>query len=270
MENNRKVSWRILFSLLKSKRPFSIIGIIFPLIAIFVILPLVFLLSKGVKRPCESYDFDKISKQGVEKKAVVTDIKTLYNVTVNGEHPNIVMFKYDNDGVSKADETETMAYIDTARFNIGKEIKILTYQNQAIVKDLEPYSFPFFILYIIPAIFFVLGTIFLLVALIPSLKTYKLYKEGVVKDAYIVSMTSGNGGFKSRGGRAGFNQNILINYYFLDEFKNKVFGKSTTDDLMILNEKKSGDTIKVFVSEKDLTQSCLVPRLEAMKNNWEI
>ena len=57
------------------------------------------------------------------------------------------------------------------------------------------------------------------------------------------------------------------------KFKSKsnetIFGKSKTDDLSILNKKKQNDTIKIFVSD-DETLSCLIPKLEALKNNWKL
>ena len=65
-------------------------------------------------------------------------------------------------------------------------------------------------------------------------------------------------------------QSILINYYYLGVNGQKIFGKSKTTDFSIMTEKKAEDKIKIFVSENDETKSCLIPKLEAMKNNWKM
>jgi len=56
----------------------------------------------------------------------------------------------------------------------------------------------------------------------------------------------------------------------MDEHQNKIFGACKPSDLWLTMTKKEGDKIKIFVSEKDASKSCLVPDLEAFKNNWDL
>jgi hypothetical protein len=266
MNNKRQVDFRILFNLLKGKRGMALIGIVFTSLSIFVFIPLIIILSATLKAPYEKYDFEKITKNGVEKDAKITAINTVRNVSINYDHPKIISYAYENNGQTIQDKFETIDLDKIADFNIGTGIKILAYENQSAIKGLKPFTFPIELFYLLPGVFLLVGIAFMLVGLIPALRTFNLYKTGIVKDAYIVSMAPNTGGLLVRG----FQPNILVNYYYSDQFGNKVFGQSTTADFLILNEKKAGDKVKIFVSEKDETKSCLVPKLEAMKYNWDV
>jgi len=266
MNNKRQVNWSILYNLLKGKRPFAIIGLVFTCLAIFALFPLIFIISASVKEPYEKYDLEEIRNNGVEKSAKITSIRSVNNVTINGDHPEIISYDYENNGISCTDKFETLDLEKTTDYTIGKEIKILVYQNQTMIKGLEPFSFPVYFFYILPIMFLIIGSILLLIGLIPALKTLNLYKTGVVKEAHIVSIISNAGSFPMRGLR----QTFSVNYYFFNELGNKVFGESATGDILFLNDKKAGDTIKIFVSETDERRSCLIPTLEAMKYNWNV
>jgi hypothetical protein len=263
----RKVNFGILFNLLKGRGPFAIIGIVFTTLSIFVFIPLLLILPGALMHSYEKYDFKEIEKNGIEKVAKVTDLKLVSNVSVNYEHPKIVGYQYENSGQLISDKFETLDLDKITNVNVGSEITILVYQNQSMIKGLTPFSFPIHLFYLFPGIFLTIGIPFLLIGFIPALRTFNLYKTGVVKDAYVVSMSLNSIGiFPVRSAR----QNILVNYYFWDDFKNKIFGESTTTDYLILNEKKEGDLIKIFVSESDENKNVLIPRLEAVKYNWAI
>jgi hypothetical protein len=141
----------------------------------------------------------------------------------------------------------------------------LVYDNQSMLKDVEPYTFPDLLFYLIPGTFFLAAIILLLIALIPSLKRYNLYKFGDVKNAVIVSVGFNNGiiGFSN------FTGKLTVNYYFINRHQNKVFGEAELNDYLLIG-KNIGDTIKIFVSEKDENKSCLIPNIEAIKNNWDL
>jgi len=189
------------------------------------------------------------------------------NVSVNGQNPKLISYEYDNNGQTISDKFETFDLEKTADFSVGSNAEILSYNNQSVIKGLKPFSFPFGVFFILPAIFLIIGLVFLFIGFFPALKKFNLYKNGVIKEANIISIVSDTGGGLTV---KGWRQNFLVNYYFPDEFGQKIFGKSTTKDLLILNEKKAGDTIKIFVDESDNGKSCLVPKLEAMKYNWSI
>jgi hypothetical protein len=264
--DKRQVNFPILLNLLTGKSRFPVIGLVFVCLSIFVFIPLILILSTALKQPYQKYNFDEINKNGIEKDAKITSIKTVNNVTVNDEHPRIISYEYENNGQSVSDRFETLDLDKISNFNTATAIQILVYKGQSLIKDLTPFSFPVYLFFILPAIFLLIGIPFLLSGLIPALKIFNLYKTGIVKEAHVVSMTLNSSGLSIRGSQ----QNILVNYYFLDELGHKIFGKSTTNDFLILNEKKEGDIVKVFVSESDETQSCLIPKLEAVKNNWAV
>lgn len=263
----RDVNFGILFNLLRGRGPFAFIGIVFTALSVFVFVPLLIILPGTLMKPYEKYDFKALAKNGIEKTGTVTGLKTVSNVEINGEHPKVVSYQYKNGDQPVVDKFETFDLDKIANVNVGSEIAILVYQNQSMVKGLTPFSFPFYIFYLFPGIFLAVGIPFLLIGLVPALRTFQLYKTGIVKDAYVVSMSLNSAAVSPL---RGIRQNVLVDYYFWDAFKNKVFGKSRSTDLLLLNEKKSGDLIKIFVSETDETKSCIVPRLEAMKYNWAI
>ena len=95
---------------------------------------------------------------------------------------------------------------------------------------------------------------FSIIGLIPALRDYNLFKNGIVKDGTIISLTPNSGLPITNIG-----QSILINYYYLSSSGQKIFGKSKTTDFSIMTEKKSEDIIKLFVSENDETKSCIIP-----------
>jgi len=257
---------KVLYNLLKAKSPFAIIGLVFTCIAIFVLLPFLSLFAIVFSGENDSYNFKAIRKNGVEKNATITYIKTIENLTINDEHPIVISYEYDVDGKKVKDKFETLDLEQTANFAVGTNIKILTYKNQAIIKDVEPYSFPDYLFLLLPGLFFLIGIVLLSIGLIPALKIFKLYKTGIIKDATIISIESEfdfNSLKPNKGG-------IKVNYSFLDNQQNKIFGAYPASDFLFLFGKKEGDTIKIFVSEDDETKSCLVPIYEAAKYNWSI
>ena len=178
MNNKRKVGFGVLFNLLKSKGPVSVVGFVFIVLSVFVFLPFLFLFSIVFSGQNDSYDFKAIEKNGIEKNATITYIKTLYNIEINGEHPIVISYEYDLTGNKVKDKYETLDLEKTVNFGVGTNIKILTYLNKAIIKDVEPYSFPYYLFYLLPGLFFFIGVVLLLPGLIPALKTFKLYKTG--------------------------------------------------------------------------------------------
>lgn len=263
--NKREVTFSNLITLIKNRRPFSILGIVFVFSSLFILLPSIFFMTNSFIEPYQKYDFEKIEQNGTEKNAKITDLRAVNNVTINGEHPLRISYEFLDKGLTKSDKFETMDLDKTNEMKIGNIIKIKTFENQSKIQNLESFTFPFYMFYILPLIFFVLGAIFSFIGLIPVFRDYNLYKNGVVKEATLISMVPNSGMPIS-----GFGQSVLIDYYYENRNGQKEFGKSKTTDFSILAEKKVEDKIKIFVSENDETKSCLVPKKEAMKNNWKI
>jgi hypothetical protein len=266
----REVPFSILINLLKERKPFSTLGILFPLSTIFFTI-FIFLFFNLNQKPYEKYDSEKIQKTGIEKNAVVSDIE-MTNINFNGDEVKIISYEYDHEGKKISDQFKTSESGKIPDLKVGEKIRIKSLDNQSVIKDLEPFTLWNSSFFIVPVFFILLGIPFLLVALIPSLKNYNLYKTGIIKEAEIASMEVSTNVVSNRGlttYRTGA-QKIMIHYFFTGKNGEKIFGKSSTTDYSILNEKKPGDKIKIFVSEDDEHKSCIVPKLEAMKYNWNI
>ncbi len=74
--NKRKVTFLNLIKLIKISNPISIVGMILVTFSIFFILPLIIFLSSNFVEPYENYNYDEIEKNGIEKKAKITEIKS--------------------------------------------------------------------------------------------------------------------------------------------------------------------------------------------------
>lgn len=240
-------------------------GIIFISMSVFVILPLIITISAAVIQPYEKYDFEAINKNGKVAEATVTSVEPMTNVSVNGQHPIVVAYTYTEGGSTVSDKFQTFDLEKAGNLNTGDTLAIKVYNGESAIVAMDPYSFPVYLFLLMPVPFFLVGTVFLLIALIPALKKYRLYKTGIVKDAEIVSMAP-----HSMGLRTVHQHRLLVNYFFTGRNGAKVFGECVTDEYSLLHEKKSGDGIKIFVAQDDETKSCLIPRMESLKYNWNI
>jgi hypothetical protein len=50
----------------------------------------------------------------------------------------------------------------------------------------------------------------------------------------------------------------------------KIIGESFTTDFSIMSDKKKGDFVPIFVSPENEKKSCIVPKLQSLRNNWNI
>ncbi len=259
----RKVTFSNLIKLVKNRKAYSILGFVFVFISIFILLPLIVFLTNSFGEPYQKYDFDKIEKKGIEQTAKIIDVRSVNNVTVNGEHPLKISYEFSKNGITTTDKFQTMELEKTNAMKVGSEIKIKVFNNQSKIQNLKPFSFPIYVFYIMPLIFLLLGIPFFLMGLIPALKEYKLYKYGMIKEGTIISLHLNSGTPIINMG-----QSIVINYYYVTSTGERIYGMSKITDFSVMMEKKAEDKINLFVSETDETKSCIVPKLEAMKNNW--
>ena len=261
----RHVPVSALFTLLKGKRPFGIMGLIFTLFSLFVLLPLIIVIHSNLKEPFEKYDHAAIAQNGVEKDAVITAINPLLNVTDNGRNPVVISYDYSDNGKTVSDNFETIDLRKVDALKTGDTIKVKAYKGESAIQGLDAYSFPSEMFFMMPVTFFTVGFIFFLIGFIPAYKTYKLYQTGKVKEATVFSMFMDNGLPVSN-----FGKGIIVNYYYFDSRSNKLFGTSNAKDLTVMHEMRPDDTIKIFVSETDETKSTLVPKKLAVKNGWRV
>ena len=266
MRKERNVPFAVFFKLFKGRRPFGLIGLIFTCLSLFVFLPLVTYITLSTREPYENYDLEEIQKDGIEKTATITSLDPLTNVSINGANPVVISYSYEMHGMPISDKFQTMDLKKVNALHPGDKVTIRTLNKQSYITGFEPYSLPVLLFFLMPLIFFIVGISFFLLGLLPALKLRNLYRYGIVKDATIISMAPYN--YLSTNRRV--NQAVKIDYYFTGHNNTKIFGDSATDEYSILNEKKSGDVVKIFVDEQDESKNCLVPKLEALKYNWDI
>jgi len=265
MSSKRKVGFSTLFGLMKRRGPYGLVGLVIFLLPV-IIVPFISIFWLAFKGENSDYNFNNIEKNGVQKDAKITYIKVVNNVTINGEHPVIISYLYDDNGIKVKDKFETLDLENIQGLGVDSTVKVLVAGHQSMIKGVGPYTFPGWIFYAATLPFVVVGLILLLVGLIPALKMYNLYKTGIVKDAVIVQAETP----KSDGFFPEFKRMLKVNYYFLNEQQQKVFGECEPTDLLFFAENDSPDSIKIFVSENNEHNNCIVPKLEAMKYNWSI
>lgn len=239
-------------------------GLIFMTMSLMSLVVL-FFVSSEVSEPYENYDYKAIQQNGVEKQAVITGLGPLSNVSVNGQNPVVISYDYKGGTRTVSDKFQTFNLEKTLNYKQGDTLTIKTYNNESAVVGLEPYSFPLGPILIGPGIFLIVGSIFFLIGFIPALKIYRLYQNGIVKEATVFSMYIDSGTSRSN-----FGKSIIVNYHYLDSRSNKVAGTSYTSDLSIMQHIRPDDIIKIFVSEIDEIQSTMVPKKLAVKNGWRV
>lgn len=259
---DRKVSLFSFIRIFKSKKRTGLIGIIFSIMPIVIIAPMLIFIGAS-RENFETYNHKEIAEKGIEKTAKITAIDIRHNVTINGVNPVIISYEYRNDSRPVSDKFETLEVEKAGEFKPGDTISVKTYNNESAIVGLEPYSFPFEMFFILPLIFLVIGIPLLLTALLPALRDYKLYKNGIIQEGQVEYMTQYDGLPISGAGRK-----TIVGYSYISHGVKK-FGESSTTDSMVQYEKKRGDSIKIFVSE-DGEKSCLIPRIEVIKNGWNI
>jgi hypothetical protein len=264
MNTSRPISNSTYLALIKQSPKIAKLGIIFTAISILILIPSVVLISAAATEKYEKYDYTKIKAEGTSVVARVTDIETNYNTTINGVHPSIISYSYSHNGAESDDKFATLAPDKVSRMAIGDNLDVKVLGNESVITTLKPYRFPFYMFFLIPLPFLVLGLCGLTYLIIRIRKIIKLYKYGHIKKAKLVSLMLQSGSPVTN-----FGQRIMAYYTYNTHSGQTIFGESVTNDFMLLNEKKQGDMIDIFVSDDEM-KSCLIPKLETLKNGWNI
>jgi hypothetical protein len=261
----RNVPFSILLKLLRSRGPAGILGLVFVLSSLFFLTPLLLFLSHTFTQPYERYDFADIQRHGTAAVARITSIEPLTNVTVNGENPRVISYTYSGASGPVADQFQTMELAKLSHLQVGDTIRVMALHRQSVIPALKPFSFPFRFFFILPGVFLLLGIPFFLIGFLPALRSYRLYQHGLVKKATVVGISTKVISTSRHRQQTAF----VVSYEYAGLTQPRLLGESLTDDLLLVQEKKFGDEVKIFVSETDETKSCLVPRLEALQYNWQ-
>jgi len=257
----RKVKLSTILNILM-KRPIPmLIGLIFTFVPIMlvVIFALVFSTSDTPK-----VDFDLVDSHGKDLTAKITDIETQYNTTINGVHPTIISYKYSLNDKEIESRYKVLEERKLDTLINGAQITIKEFEGKTIIKGLRPYKFPVEIIILLPILFLIFGLPFLFYSFIKLRKELKLFKNGILSKGKIISMTL-QSGIPVSGIRKG-----IIVFYEYEVNGVKITTESLTNDLSLIGEKKNGDYIPIFVSDEKDEDSCIVPKLDSLRNKWGI
>ncbi|MCO6146554.1 hypothetical protein [Flavobacterium sp. NRK1] len=261
---NRHIGFTTLLKIVQYKDPRFLMGII-ALLASVVTLLLSISLSRNFNEPYENYDHEVINANGVEQEAIIVNLQSKDNVEINGKNPLVITYLFDDRGVNKIDKFKTLNVEKGGELSVGDKLKIKTYNGASSIIGYESFTFPFFlILLIAPVAFFLVGVMLLLRKIVPAIKIYRLYKNGIVHEAEVHSILTISGTPITNKRRK-----VSIDYFYRIKEGEKKYGNTASTDFSLLAEMKAGDKVKIFISE-DGKHSCLIPKKEAIKNNWNI
>jgi len=210
-------------------------------------------------------DYEQVNKNGKSTTATITKIVTQQNVTINNEHPSIISYKYTNGNKEIETQYKALAPDQIRRMNVGDTIEVKYLSDSSIIPGLEPFEFPLALLWSILIPFLGIGLVLLIFLYLRVRNEIDLYRRGEVRDAEIISMTHTRGLPIS-----GFGQGITVHYQYNTTRGQSILGESFTNDYSMLNSKKQGDLVKIFVSSDDESKSCLISKIDQIRNNWKI
>lgn len=258
----RQVGLKTIFDLVKQKRSLFYAGTLFTLIP-FAFGAILLFVGMLIDSGLPDVDYDNVSKNGKLTKAIVTDIETQSNITINNEHPSIISYKY-NGGKEIESQFRALDPDRINRMNIGDTIEVKYLAGSSIIVGLEPFEFPFGIFFKILIPLLIIGLIMLGLLYLRVRTGINLYRYGELKEAEIVSITIKNGLPIS-----GIGQGVTVHYQYKTTRGQRILGESFTRDYAVLNNKQ-GDLIKIFVSAGNESKSCLISKLDQIRNNWKV
>lgn len=260
----RQVGLKTIFDLFKQNRIHLSLGLIFTLIP-FAIGGIFFLVLSMIGSDVPEVDYVQVNKNGRTTSATITDIQTQENVTIGNDHPSIISYTFTDGDKIVDSQYKILAPNITEKMKVGDTIQVKYLADSSIITGIKPFKFPIDMITNLLIPFLVIGLILLTLLYLRVKGKIQLYKNGEVKDAEIVSMTPRGGSPFSSGG-----QGVTVHYQYKTTRGEIILGESFTSDYTILNSKKQGDLVKIFVSVDNESKSTLISKLDEIRNNWKI
>jgi len=264
IREQRQVGLKTIFDLLKQKPIHLFFGIFFTIIP-FLFAGMFLLILGSLNSDSPELDYDRVDENGTTIQATVDNIEVQNNISINNEHPRIISYSYKGEGTLMEGKFRALDSVKVSQLHIGDTIQIKYFNGQTIVLGVKPYAFPTDIILMILIPFLLTGLIALGLLYWRTKGQIDLFKNGNVVDAEIISMIPISGFPIS-----GIGQKVIIHYQYQTTNGQQILGESTTTDHAILTTKKQGDKIKIFVSPDNEKKSCVISRLEEIRNNWKI
>jgi len=261
----RRVKFKSKIDLLKRKSIQGASGIYLIVFSIFFAAVSISIERSLVDRTLPKPDYDRIRESGRTTNGKIISIDIVDNITVNEQHPAIIAYNYRADNREIQSRYQIFSPDKIASMKVGDEVQVKYLGNESIIDGFEPYAFPFYIFPLAALAISIVGGVMLLRVIGIYLKELSLYRYGKVCSAELISVTS-----KSGSGKRKFGQTIMVHYSYKTSTDKKVTGESLTTDRSVLNGKKPGDNIRIFVSRDDETVSCFLPDIELKRNDWRM
>jgi archaellum component FlaF (FlaF/FlaG flagellin family) len=201
---------------------------------------------------------EKIQSDGIMTNAVLTNIKGIDNITINGNNPQILTYEFDFNGQKSESNFSVFEPDKTDVLKTGDIISIKHLNGESIPTEFEQYSFNMDFMYYIAGAILLIGLILSYLLYSQIKKEITLYKTGRIKEGKIISISHNRGFTFSK-----FGSSMDVHY----EYGN-IVAKSRTNNFALTNNKSIGDSIKILVSQ-DGNTSCLYPELIAKTNGWK-
>ena len=257
----RPVGFKTILDLLKQKPMHLTMGLVFSIIP-FLIGGIMISILHDPDVP--TIDYEAIDQNGTTTKGTITNIDTQTNLLINNEHPQILHYQYFDGVRTVEDKFKVLDPDKVDRMAIGDTVDVKYLADGSIIMGLEPLNGSMNVFWNILLIFLVIGAAILFLLYWRIRRQANLYRYGEVRDAEIISLTP-----KAGLHRSGLGQTVIVHYQYNSRGQN-VLGESETSDYTILTSKTQGDTIKIFVSPENESRSCLVSKLDQLRNNWMI
>ncbi len=201
---------------------------------------------------------EKIQFDGENENAVLTNIKGINNIMINGKNPQILTYEFDFKGQKKESKFSVFEPDKTDFLKTGDIIPIKNLNGEAIPTGFEQYTFNMNFMYYIAGVVFLIGFILCYLLFSKVNKEIALYKTGKIMEGKIVAISHNKGFTFTK-----FGSSMDVHY----EYGNKLT-KSRTNNFALTINKTIGESIKILVSQ-DGNSSCLYPEMIAKANGWK-
>jgi hypothetical protein len=260
----RKVGFRTIVDLLKQKPNHLFVGGLLTAIPLFASLVILFIFSL-MASDVPDVDYDLINQKGESAKAKITSIETRENVSINNQHPSVIHYRYSLSGKEVESSVEVLSPNRVSQLNVGDSVDIKHLAGNSIITGMESASLPLGVVVMALTPIFLIGLLVLLLLYLRVNREIKIYRYGDIRSAELISINTRSGILSPR-----FRQNLIVHYQYKTTLGERILGEQETNDLSLLNDKKPGDTIKIFVLPNDESKSALIRKLDEVRNNWTI
>lgn len=165
MTENQKSNVLVnLSSIYNSNPTMARMGLAFTLLPILILIPGLMIISSINTEYYQKYNLDKIDKEGKLVKGRITKIQVDRMFTVNDEHPRVITYTYNDDKIS--DKMKVLDPDVTINMKVGDTVNVKRLGKESKLVNIKAFAFPFYIFFLLPFIFLVLGIIFLTILVI--------------------------------------------------------------------------------------------------------